>query len=81
MIETTGTTRNAKETPAPKTNKPSSADTVLRQVSDIVLDAAEAIHHLAMQHMAAYPVVSRHVQELAETLAGSTVDWIREWPT
>ncbi|MEO6471397.1 MAG: hypothetical protein ABIR57_05920 [Aeromicrobium sp.] len=56
-------------------------DVVLRRVNEIVLDAAEAIHQIAEQHRDGHPQTSAHVQGLAETLAGSTIDWIRRWPS
>lgn len=81
MIDTNAAAVQAEASPVPTAENTNVADSVLRQVNDIVLDAAEAIHHLAAQHQVAHQAMSAYVQELAETLAGSTVDWIREWPS
>lgn len=64
---------------------PPSADdltkAVLRDITEIVSQTVTAVEAIGDQHLAAHQRLGIHVHELAEDLAGSTIDWIRRWPS
>lgn len=54
------------------------ARVVVRGASEMVLAAVDGLNHVAED---CAPDLKRHVNDLAEDLAGVTVDWIARWPS
>lgn len=54
---------------------------VLSEITTIVHQTVTAVEALGDQHLAAHQQLGIHVHELAEDLAGSTIDWLRRWPS